>query len=148
MAQYSFEAQVENRKQLLQELAPPVLNASAATPAYPVPHPVEKELSNKRTHASVPSHQALDLQKVEGYKMEKNRKKKDTTRMTSSGVQWTAILLVLHILALFALGTRRNQTPYGVNDMTWVQMTMPVYFRTNLNLFDKNTRVLCFLLKS
>ena len=61
MAQYSFEAQVENRKQLLQELAPPVLNASAATPAYPVPHPVEKELSNKRAHASVPSQQALDL---------------------------------------------------------------------------------------
>ena len=45
---------------------------------------------------------------VEGYKMEKIKKNDDTTQMTSSGIEWMAIIAVLAIMGLAALGAARK----------------------------------------
>ncbi len=46
---------------------------------------------------------------VEGYKMEKNENKDDTTKMTSSGIEWLAVLAVLGIIGLVTFGARKKQ---------------------------------------
>lgn len=48
-------------------------------------------------------------EEVEGYKMEKIDTQDDATRLTSSGVQWLAALVVLAMIGLFWLGARRRR---------------------------------------
>ncbi|WP_025324037.1 cobaltochelatase subunit CobN [Deferrisoma camini] len=47
-------------------------------------------------------------ERVEGYRMEEVKDPADTTRLSSSGVQWLAAVFVLVLLAFFGLGTRRR----------------------------------------
>ena len=102
MAQKSLETQVENRKQLLQELAAPGSDTAQ-------PNPADASQMKKQDTPFTPSGQAQDLKEVEGYKMEKMEKKQEVTQMTSSGMEWTAILAVLGILLLFAFGARNRK---------------------------------------
>jgi cobaltochelatase CobN len=46
---------------------------------------------------------------VEGYKMEEMDQKDETTRLTSSGIQWAASLFVLLLIGLFVWGSRRRR---------------------------------------
>jgi cobaltochelatase CobN len=50
-----------------------------------------------------------DKKMVEGYKMEKIEKKDDTTEMTSSGIEWLAVLAVLSTIGLVSYGARKNR---------------------------------------
>lgn len=45
---------------------------------------------------------------VEGYRMEKIESRDDSTKVTSSGVEWLSGLVVLVIIGLAALGTRKT----------------------------------------
>ena len=46
---------------------------------------------------------------VEGYKMEKMENADDSIKVSSSGIEWLAGLVMLAIIALAALGMRRGE---------------------------------------
>lgn len=88
-AQKPLEEQVKERRQLLEKLA--------------APSPDQQQTQPSQVQDS------KDQQTVEGYKMEPMDKKEDKTEMTSSGVEWMAIIAVLGILALVTWGARKNK---------------------------------------
>jgi cobaltochelatase CobN len=47
-------------------------------------------------------------QMVEGYKMEEIKSEDDTTQMTSSGIQWMAVLCVIVVMALVSAGAFKS----------------------------------------
>ncbi|MCG8638952.1 MAG: cobaltochelatase subunit CobN, partial [Desulfobacterales bacterium] len=107
MAQKTLEEQIEDRKKLLEKLAGPGLDRQ---------HPNETKQDEARPDEmkqadSSPSEIAEPEGKetIEGYKMEKIEQPDDTTQMTSSGIEWMAVIGVLFIIVLFTLGVRKGQ---------------------------------------
>ena len=107
MAQKTLEEQIEDRKKLLEKLAGPGLDRQ---------HPNETKQDEARPDEmkqadSSPSETAEPEGKetIEGYKMEKIEQPDDTTQMTSSGIEWMAVIGVLFIIVLFTLGVRKGQ---------------------------------------
>ncbi|CCK81270.1 cobaltochelatase subunit CobN [Desulfobacula toluolica] len=92
MAGKSMEQQVADQKALLEELAAPAPSAQEATSE-------KKDSSLNNDIAEV----------VEGYKMEKIKNRDDTTQMTSSGIEWMAVLAVLAVMGLAAYGARKKE---------------------------------------
>lgn len=76
-AKKSLEEQVKDRKALLEQL---------------------------KASPSEPSENKEDNKMVQGYKMEKIDQKEDVTQMTSSGIEWTAVIAVLVIMGLMTSG--------------------------------------------
>lgn len=91
MAQKPLDQQVEDRKQLIEQLAAPSREPSKTEP-------------DRSADPDAP-----DKEMVEGYKMEKIEKKDDTTEMTSSGIEWMAVLVVIGILVLITYGAQKQK---------------------------------------
>ncbi|MFW6142791.1 MAG: cobaltochelatase subunit CobN, partial [Desulfovermiculus sp.] len=51
-----------------------------------------------------------EQQEVTGYKLEKKDSRDETSKLSSSGVQWFASLIILLIIGLFGLGMRKGDT--------------------------------------
>ena len=99
MAKQPLDEQVVDRKALLEKLAAPA-------PEKQKPTPSDASQSNKTLAEK--SDQPDNNKVVEGYKMEKIQKNDDTTQMTSSGIEWMAVLSVLAIMGLAAFGALRK----------------------------------------
>ncbi len=99
MAKQPLDEQVSERKVLLEQLAAPASEKKKPTPS-------DASQSNKALAEK--SDQPDNLDVVEGYKMENIKKNEDTTQMTSSGIEWMAILAVFAIMGLAAFGARKN----------------------------------------
>lgn len=91
-ARNSLEAQVRKRSELLERLA----------------GDNRQDRENKEDTKQQSSTAKKGETEVEGYKMEKMESRDDTTQVTSSGVEWLAGVVVLAIIGLVALGTRRT----------------------------------------
>ncbi|MEH0018553.1 MAG: cobaltochelatase subunit CobN [Desulfobacter sp.] len=90
MAKTDLAQQVENRKRLLEQLAAPSPEQAA--------------------EQSAPSaDDSPDSDMVEGYKMENMNSPDETTRVTSSGIEWMAVIAVLAVIGLCALGARKRK---------------------------------------
>ena len=98
MAQKSIDEQVEERRQLLEKLAAPTENQ----PESETPTDTSKDSPTEADMAPT------DAKMVEGYKMENMDQKEDTTEMSSSGMEWMAILAVLGIIGLVSWGVRKS----------------------------------------
>ncbi|MBU2453101.1 MAG: cobaltochelatase subunit CobN, partial [Proteobacteria bacterium] len=94
MAGKSMEELVKDRKALLEKLAAPALKSKA-----------EKSKSDQKDS----SENSKDSDIVEGYKMEIIDTPDDATRMTSSGIEWMAVLSVLAVIGLAACGAGRKE---------------------------------------
>ncbi|MBU1344201.1 MAG: cobaltochelatase subunit CobN [Proteobacteria bacterium] len=94
MAGKSMEKQVKDRKNLLKKLAEPVLKSPAQKTK-----PDQKDFSENSKDTGI----------VEGYKMEKIDKQDESTHMTSSGIEWMAVLVVLAVIGLAAYGAGRKE---------------------------------------
>ncbi|MGB5157346.1 MAG: cobaltochelatase subunit CobN [Desulfobacterales bacterium] len=92
-----LDQQVKQRLELLSDLQEGLQKAPADKS---LPDSSEKEPSLSETGKGEKS------KTVEGYKMEDMKKSDETTEMTSSGVQWAAMLFVLALIGLFVLGSR------------------------------------------
>ncbi|MCG8615007.1 MAG: cobaltochelatase subunit CobN, partial [Desulfobacterales bacterium] len=88
-AKASLEDQVEKRQKLIERLAAPAPKETTPPEAQP------KEDKTDETM-------------VEGYKMEKINTKDETTQVTSSGIEWMAVVAVLGIMGLAAFGARKR----------------------------------------
>ncbi|HET98396.1 MAG TPA: cobaltochelatase subunit CobN [Desulfurivibrio alkaliphilus] len=92
-AQKSLAEQVVERQALQQQLTAPSSEQAGAKGEKP------------RDSGAAKAEQA----EVEGYKMEKMENADDSTKVSSSGIEWLAGLVVLAIIALAALGMRRGE---------------------------------------
>lgn len=88
-AKSSLEDQVEKRKQLIEK---------TAAPGPPRQQPRKDD----------PAGTQMDNTVVEGYKMEQLSTRDDTTRVSSSGMEWMAAAAVLAVMGLAALGARKR----------------------------------------
>ena len=95
MAQKPLEEQLEQRRQLQQQLL-----------AGFDKHDLERqaEPQKNRTQKNQGGEEGPEKQAVEGYKMEKIHSKEDATEMSSSGVQWLASFFVLALMTIVTLG--------------------------------------------
>jgi cobaltochelatase CobN len=100
-AQVDLDSQVEARTKLVDQLA-----GTTAPDDKSLPQPGQENRSKEEG--------ATD---VKGYKMKKNKKKDDTTQATSSGVEWFAGLLMMAILGLGFLRTRKKLKEQQCIDM-------------------------------
>lgn len=92
-----LDQQVKERMELLSDLQ----EGLQKTPAdKSLPDAVEKKPSLSETGKGEKS------KTVEGYKMKDMKKSDETTEITSSGVQWAAMLFILTLIGLFVLGSR------------------------------------------
>jgi cobaltochelatase CobN len=96
MAGKPMEEQVEDRKDLLSRLA-------KAAPA--LEHASQKNESEQNPTTSGEAHAEM----VEGYKMEKINTMDDTTRMSSSGIEWMAVISVLAVMGLVGYGAAKKE---------------------------------------
>ncbi|WP_022668600.1 cobaltochelatase subunit CobN [Desulfospira joergensenii] len=87
-AKKSLDEQVRDQKDLIQKLLAPAPEKSAQAD---------------------PGKDKTDENMVEGYKMEKMDKKEDVTQMTSSGIEWMAVIFILAIMGLTALGAGKRK---------------------------------------
>lgn len=99
MAKQPLENQAADRKALLEKLA---------APAPKKPKPDTSDSSPSKEYSASKSEPQDSSEMVEGYKMEEIRQKDDTTQMTSSGIEWMAVLAVLAIMGLAAFGAFRK----------------------------------------
>ena len=109
MAKQPLNEQAADRKTRLEQLAAPAPEnpkPSNPEPATPDP-PSSGQPSSKKSFAEAFEHPD-NSQMVEGYKMEKIQQKDDTTQMTSSGIEWMAVIAVLAIMGLAAFGAFRK----------------------------------------
>jgi cobaltochelatase CobN len=93
MAGKPLEDQVENQKQLMEALSRSLDKKPEQTKDDP------KQADNKDAESQDKS--------VEGYRMEEIKSDDETSKISSSGVQWFAALLVLGLIGLFAWGAGR-----------------------------------------
>ncbi len=94
--------QVKTRVKVQQELLAGLRKKASAEDSKTTGDPVEKRPEAKPVKGD-------QAEQVEGFKMEKINSEEDTSKPTSSGVQWFASLLVLAMIALFASGVMRKQ---------------------------------------
>ncbi|MEF3167881.1 MAG: cobaltochelatase subunit CobN [Deltaproteobacteria bacterium] len=97
----TIEDQVRERRQLLSSLEAPG-GAEQAMDAKKVPEGAQDQNIEKKTAGD-------GKEAVEGYKMEEIKTKDEEKSLTSSGVQWFAILFVLGLIGLFYAGTRMRR---------------------------------------
>lgn len=90
MARQPLDQQVEERHQLIDQLNAPSPDQQPSKPL------------------SASADDSPENQMVEGYKMEKIKSEDDTTQMTSSGIQWMAVLCVIAVMALVSAGACKS----------------------------------------
>ena len=95
-AEKDIDSQVNDRNELLKKINSPGKQAETLN---------KKEISKKGD----------DLKVVEGYKMEEMKNQDDSTKLTSSGIQWFASLFVIFVLCLIIFGIKRNKKKFGGN---------------------------------
>ncbi|BBO82570.1 cobalamin biosynthesis protein CobN [Desulfosarcina ovata subsp. sediminis] len=107
MAQKPLEEQTAERQKLVARLAEMDRDAPGkSNDASAAQEPTEKTVQQKTGTAA---DQKASSEEVEGLKMEEINRQEDTSVLTSSGVQWAAILFVVLVLGLFVWGIRRRR---------------------------------------
>ena len=99
MAQKNLDQQVEERNQLIDALKVPISKVDAPSNSDNADTTQKQMSSEEATKEST-----TDVDVVEGYKMEKIESKADQTQMTSSGMEWMAVVMVLAIMGLVGVG--------------------------------------------
>ncbi len=99
MAQKSLDQQVKERNKLIDALRVPMSKVDAPSNSDNADTTQKQMLSEEATKEST-----TDVDVVEGYKMEKIESKADQTQMTSSGMEWMAVVMVLAIMGLVGVG--------------------------------------------
>ncbi|WP_319524927.1 cobaltochelatase subunit CobN [uncultured Desulfosarcina sp.] len=107
MAKQSLEEQTAERKQLVSRLAEMDRKAPGKpSDASAAQDPAEKA-AEQTTGNAVDKKAAQE--EVEGYKMEDMDSQDDTSVLTSSGIQWAAMVFVMLVLGVFVWGIRRRR---------------------------------------
>jgi cobaltochelatase CobN len=106
MAKKSLEEQTAERKQLVARLAEMDRKAPGKpNDASAAQDPTEKAAEQTTGNADKKAAQ----EEVEGYKMEDMDSQDDTSVLTSSGIQWAAMVFVMLVLGVFVWGIRRRR---------------------------------------
>jgi cobaltochelatase CobN len=108
MAKQPLDDQAADRKVLIEKLVEQLAAPAPANPAPATSGPSSSGQPSSKKSSVEASEQQDTSQMVEGYKMEKIQQKDDTTQMTSSGIEWMAVLAVLAIMGLASFGAARK----------------------------------------
>ena len=96
MAGKTLEDQVENQKRVMEALSRSLAQKPEQTKAE------QKETAKKESDSTDKT--------VEGYRMEEMKSDDETSKVSSSGVQWFAALFIMGLIALFAWGAGRRKS--------------------------------------